>query len=56
MEPISIFFIALVLGTIVLSPFFAAESRPGFLRPDRKSRPMMSTMRPSEWDSQGWDR
>jgi hypothetical protein len=56
MEPIAIIFLALVLGTIVLSPFFAAESRPGFRRPDRKPRPAMSTMRPSEWDRQGWDR
>jgi hypothetical protein len=56
MEPIAIIFLALVLGTIVLSPFFGAESRSAFLRPDRKARPSMSTMRPSEWDAQGWDR
>jgi hypothetical protein len=56
MEPIAVIFIALVLGTIVLSPFFGADSRPGFRRPDRKPRPAMSTMRPSEWDRQGWDR
>ena len=56
MEPIAIIFVAFVLGTIVLSPFFGAESRPAFLRPDRKPRPAMSTMRPSKWARQGWDR
>ena len=31
MDFITIFFVALVLGTIVLAPRFGAESRPGFL-------------------------
>jgi hypothetical protein len=39
------FFIAIVLG-----PIFGAESRPGFLRPDRKPRRMAGAMRRSEWD------
>jgi hypothetical protein len=56
MEPIAIIFVALVAGTIVLSPFFGADSRPGFLRPERKPRPMMGTLRRSDWDNQGWDR
>jgi hypothetical protein len=55
MEPFFIFLAAALLATIVLGPIFGAESRPGFLRPDRKLRPMVGTLRPSEWDKQGWD-
>jgi hypothetical protein len=55
MEPFFIFLAAALLVTIVLGPIFGAESRPGFLRPDRKLRPMIGTLRPSEWDKQGWD-
>jgi hypothetical protein len=51
MDAIAIIFTALVLGTIVLAPFFGAESRPEFLRPDRKHRRgMVGPMRSSEWD------
>jgi hypothetical protein len=56
MEPFFIFLIAALLATIVLGPILGAESRPGFLRPNRKPRPMMGELRPSEWDKQGWDR
>jgi hypothetical protein len=56
MDPLFIFMIASLLATIVFGPIFGAESRPGFLRPDRKPRPMVSTMRSSEWDKHGWDR
>jgi hypothetical protein len=49
MDAIAIFFTAMVLGTILLSPLFAAETRPDFLRPDRKARKPASPMRPSEW-------
>jgi hypothetical protein len=51
MDAIAIIFTAMVLGTIVLSPFFGAESRPEFLRPDRRHRGWLSPMRPSEWRS-----
>jgi hypothetical protein len=56
MEPAFYILIALLLYSIVFGPIFGAESRPGFLRPRRKPRPMMGTLRPSEWDKQGWDR
>ena len=55
MDPI-VFLFAVMLATIVLSPILGAESRPGFLRPDRKPRPMVSSMRPSDWEAQGWER
>ena len=38
MDFITIFFIAMVLGTIVLAPAFGIENRPEFLRSDRKRR------------------
>jgi hypothetical protein len=38
MDFITIFFIAMVLGTIVLAPTFGIENRPEFLRADRKPR------------------
>jgi hypothetical protein len=44
MEPIA-FLVAAMLAVIMLSPILGAESRPGFLRPDRKPRPMVSSMR-----------
>ena len=46
MEFITIFFIAMVLGTIVLAPRFGAESRHAFVRPDRGAPARL-------WD---WDR
>jgi hypothetical protein len=49
MDPIALIFTAMVIGTIVLSPFFGAESRPEFLRPNRKARKSTSPLRPSEW-------
>jgi hypothetical protein len=49
MEAIAIIFTAIVTGTIVLSPFFGAESRPDFLRPERKHRGWLSPLRPSDW-------
>jgi hypothetical protein len=50
MDFITIFFIAMVLGTIVLAPRFGAESRPGFLRADRNPRAGWSPARPWSWD------
>jgi hypothetical protein len=46
MEFITIFLIAMVLGTIVLAPKFGAESRHAFVRPDRGAPARL-------WD---WDR
>jgi hypothetical protein len=43
---ITIFFIAMVLGTIVLAPRFGADSRPDFLRLDRGPRAGWSPARP----------
>jgi hypothetical protein len=51
MDFITIFFIAMVLGTIVLAPWFGAESRPGFIRPERGRRADWSPARPWNWDS-----
>jgi hypothetical protein len=45
MDFITIFFIAMVLGTIVLAPRYGSESRPAFLRPDRGA-----PARPWSWD------
>ena len=56
MDPFFIFLAVALLASIVLGPIVGADSRPGFRRPDRKVRPMLSSMRPSDWESQGWDR
>ena len=45
MDFITIFFIAMLLGTIVLAPRFGAESRQSFVRPDRGA-----PARPWDWD------
>jgi hypothetical protein len=45
MDAIAIILTAMVLGTIVLAPFFGVENRPDFLRPDRKSRGWLSPLR-----------
>jgi hypothetical protein len=50
MDFITIFFIAMVLGTIVLAPMFGVETRRGFLRADRKPRADWAPARPWEWD------
>jgi hypothetical protein len=39
----------LLLPAIVLGPILGAESRPAFKRPDRKPRPTVGSMRPSDW-------
>jgi hypothetical protein len=49
MDAIAIIFTAMVVGTIVLAPFFGAESRPDFLRPDRKHGKMLKPFRLTEW-------
>jgi hypothetical protein len=56
MDPLVIFFVAFFFIAIVLAPIFGAESRPDFLRPDRKARPMVGSMRPSDWEKpSGWE-
>jgi hypothetical protein len=49
MDFIIIFFIVMVVGTIVLAPKFGAESRRGFLRPDIKPRAGWAPARPWQW-------
>jgi hypothetical protein len=46
MDFITIFFIAMVLGTIVLAPRYGADSRPGFIRADRRQVAGWSPARP----------
>ena len=41
MSLIGIVFKVMVVGTIVLAPFFGAEDRPAFRWPDRKPRRMV---------------
>ena len=48
MDPV-VFVVAILFGAIVLSSILGAESRPGFLRPDRKPRQFAGSMRPSDW-------
>ena len=50
MDFITIFLIAMVLGTIVLAPRFGAESRPGFLRADLKPPAGWTPARPWNLD------
>jgi len=50
MDFIWFFFIVMVAATIVLAPLFGAESRPGFLRPDRDRRAGWSPARPWNFD------
>jgi hypothetical protein len=46
----AIILIAVMLYAIVGGPLFGAESRPGWLRVDRKPRSRMSgSMRPEDW-------
>ena len=41
MDFIAVFFTLFFLVVFVLGPIFGAESRPGFLRVDRKPRPIV---------------
>jgi hypothetical protein len=57
MDPFIIFLIAGTLGTILLSPILGAESRPDWLRPDRKSSfRIAGSMRPGEWEPREFGR
>ena len=56
MDPF-IFVIAGTIGTILLSPILGAESRPEWLRPDRKpSFRMSGPMRPEDWKPSEFER
>jgi hypothetical protein len=56
MDPF-IFVIAGTIGTILLSPILGAESRPEWLRPDRKSSfRMAGSMRPEDWEPSDFER
>ena len=51
MDPFIIFLIAGTIGTIFLSPILGAESRPEWLRPERKSSfRRAGSMRPEDWE------
>jgi hypothetical protein len=48
MDPALVIFLGTTMfAIIVLGPIFGAESRPAFLRPDRKPRPMVGPI--EEW-------
>jgi hypothetical protein len=55
MDPV-IFLVVSMLVAIVFGPIFGAESRRGFARPDRKVRPMVSSMPPSDWPPSEFER
>ena len=38
MDFVAVFFVIFFFATLVLGPLFGAESRPGFLRVDRRPR------------------
>ncbi len=48
MDFITVYFIVMVVATIVLAPVFGAESRRSFLRPDERLRAGWAPARP--WD------
>jgi hypothetical protein len=48
MEP-EVLLLVLTLVAIVFGPILGAESRRGFLRPERKPRQAVGSMRPSDW-------
>jgi hypothetical protein len=57
MDPFIIFLIAGTIGTILLSPILGAESRPEWLRPDRKSSfRITGSMRPKDWEPSEFER
>jgi hypothetical protein len=55
MDPV-LFLVASMLAAIVLGPIFGAESRPAFLRPDRRPRSFAHSMRPSDWEPSEFER
>ena len=55
MDPV-IFLLAAMLAAIVFGPIFGAESRPGFLRPDRKPHPFAGSLRPDDWEPSEFER
>jgi hypothetical protein len=60
MDPV-IFLVAVMLGTIVLSPIHGADSRPDRRRPDRLPERRTSSrgagsLRPEDWDPSEFQR
>jgi hypothetical protein len=60
MDPV-IFLVAVMLGTIVLSPILGADSRPEWRRPDRRPDRRSSSrgagsLRPEDWDPSEFQR
>jgi hypothetical protein len=54
---VALFIAAVLLGVCVISPFLGAESRPDFLRPDRKSSfRMVGSMRREDWAEEEFER
>jgi hypothetical protein len=51
MDPaIAIFVAGLLWIAIVLGPKFGAEDRPAFKDPNVNPRPMVSSMKPADWE------
>lgn len=50
MDFIAVFFAVFFLVVFVLGPIIGAESRPAFLRPDRKPRPIVGP----PWHGHRW--
>jgi hypothetical protein len=56
MDPV-IFLVAVMLGTIFLSPILGADSRPDWRRPDRKPEfPVSGSLRPEDWPPSEFER
>ena len=55
MDPVT-FLLAAMLAAIVFGPILGAESRPGFLRPDRKPQPFAGSMRADDWEPSEFER
>jgi hypothetical protein len=55
-QTLGIIFLAFLVVVPVLSMFFGAESRPAFLRVDRKPHPVVGSMRPEDWPPTEFER
>jgi hypothetical protein len=54
---LGIIFLAFIVVVPLLSTFLAAESRPAFLRVDRKPEPpVVGSMRPEDWPRSEFER
>jgi hypothetical protein len=55
-QTLGIIFLAFLVLVPALSTFLAAESRPDFLRVDRRSRRVVGSMRPEDWPPSEFER